>query len=137
MREKLFYEQKNGYDLIDTEERMELERYCGEYMQFLDSARTEREAVRDAIAYAEIHLMPGVELITSGEYHDYYKRIVTDCKTRWEPYAVRPGQNASTTNYDDTVYASYIVEPEAKLVFTANPNYPVALITQKSEGKAR
>ena len=91
----------------------------------------------DAIAYAEIHLMPGVELITSGEYHDYYKRIVTDCKTRWEPYAVRPGQNASTTNYDDTVYASYIVEPGAKLVFTANPNYPVALITQKSEGKAR
>ena len=53
MREELFYEQKNGYDLIDTEERLELERYCGEYMQFLDSARTEREAVRDAIAYAE------------------------------------------------------------------------------------
>ncbi|MBE6970150.1 MAG: aminopeptidase [Ruminococcaceae bacterium] len=55
MREELFYEQKNGYDLIDTEERLELERYCGEYMQFLDSARTEREAVRDAIAYAEAH----------------------------------------------------------------------------------
>ena len=91
----------------------------------------------NTIAYAEVHLMPGIELVTSGEYRDYYKRIVTDCKTRWEPYAVRPGQNASTTNYDDTVYASYIVEPGAKLVFTANPNYPVALITQKSEGKAR
>ena len=33
--------------------------------------------------------------------------------------------------------ASYIVEPGAKLVFTDNPNYPVALITQKNEGKAR
>ena len=33
--------------------------------------------------------------------------------------------------------ASYIVESGAKLVFTGNPNYPVALITQKSEGKAR
>jgi len=53
MRNELFYEQKNGYELIDTAERLELERYCGEYMQFLDSARTEREAVRDAIAYAE------------------------------------------------------------------------------------
>ena len=91
----------------------------------------------DTIVYAEVHLMPGVELITSGEYHDYYKRIVTDYKTRWEPYAVRPGQNASTTNRDDTVYATYIVEPGAKLVFTDNPNYPAALITQKSERKAR
>lgn len=31
--------------------------------------------------------------------------------------------------------ASYIVEPGAKLVFTDNPNYPVALITQKARGK--
>ncbi len=91
----------------------------------------------DAIAYAEIHLMPGIKLITSGEYHDYYKPIATKYKTLWEPYAVRPSQNVSTTNQDDTVYATYIVEPGAKLVFTDNPNYPVALITQKSEGKAR
>ena len=91
----------------------------------------------DTIAYAEVHLMPGVELITSGEYHDYYKRIVTDYKTQWKPYAVRPSRNASTTNRDDTVYATYIVEPGAKLVFTDNPNYPAALITQKSERKAR
>ena len=53
IRDDLFYTQKNGYDLIDTEERLELERYCGEYMSYLDASRTEREAVREGIALAE------------------------------------------------------------------------------------
>ncbi|MCR5663905.1 MAG: aminopeptidase [Oscillospiraceae bacterium] len=53
LREKLFYEQKNGYDLIDTEERLSLEDYCRGYMSFLDKSRMEREAVKNAIALAE------------------------------------------------------------------------------------
>ena len=53
LRKALFYEQKNGYDLIDTEERLALERYCDGYKQFLDVSRTEREAVREAIRQAE------------------------------------------------------------------------------------
>jgi aspartyl aminopeptidase len=53
LREKLFYEQKNGYDLIDTEERLLLEDYCSGYMQFLDNSRIEREAVVNAIAIAK------------------------------------------------------------------------------------
>ena len=32
MRTSLFYEQKNGYDLIDTQERRALEDYCLGYM---------------------------------------------------------------------------------------------------------
>lgn len=44
IREKLFYEQKNGYDLIGTDERLALEDYCRGYMDFLDSSRMEREA---------------------------------------------------------------------------------------------
>ena len=66
MRKELFYEQKNGYDLIDSEERLELEDYCRDYMAFLNDSRTEREAVKNAIAMAEERgfreYVPGMEL---------------------------------------------------------------------------
>ena len=48
MRENLFYEQKNGYDRIDTGERLAMEEYCRGYMDFLNNSRTEREAVEAA-----------------------------------------------------------------------------------------
>ena len=53
LRSKLFYEQKNGYDLIDTAERLVMEDYCRGYMAFLDRSRMEREAVANAIELAE------------------------------------------------------------------------------------
>ena len=53
LRGKLFYEQKNGYDRIDTPERLACEDYCAAYMRYLDVSRTEREAVANAIAEAE------------------------------------------------------------------------------------
>ena len=53
LREELFYTQKQGYDLIDVEERLKLEEYCTAYKAYLDAARTEREAVKEAIAQAE------------------------------------------------------------------------------------
>ncbi len=66
LRSKLFYEQKNGYDLIGTEERIAVEEYCRDYMEFLNDSRTEREAVKNAIAEAEklgfVEYVPGMEL---------------------------------------------------------------------------
>ena len=66
LREKLFYEQKNGYDLIDTAERVRCEDYCAEYIRFLNNSRTEREAVKNAIAEAEaqgfVEYVPGMAL---------------------------------------------------------------------------
>ena len=53
LREELFLEQKNGYDRIETAERIAIEDYCREYMDFLNQARTEREAVQYAIEKAE------------------------------------------------------------------------------------
>lgn len=53
IRNQLFYNQKNGYDLISTDERIAVEDYCREYMSFLNAARTEREAVKLAISQAE------------------------------------------------------------------------------------
>lgn len=52
-KEKLFYQQKNGYELIDEEEMGLLEKYCRGYMSFLNSAKTEREAVAAGIELAK------------------------------------------------------------------------------------
>ncbi len=66
LRSKLFYEQKNGYDLIDTQERLKVEDYCKGYMEYLDKSRMEREAVANAIALAEeqgfVEYKPGMAL---------------------------------------------------------------------------
>ena len=66
LREKLFFEQKNGYDLIGPDERIKVEQYCQEYMDFLDNSRMEREAVRNAVALAKEHgfaeFVPGMNI---------------------------------------------------------------------------
>ena len=66
LRSKLFYEQKNGYDLIDTTERIAVEEYSKGYMEYLNTSRTEREAVKNAIALAEengfVEYVCGMEL---------------------------------------------------------------------------
>ena len=53
LKKDLFYKPKNGYDRIDTAERLSCEDYCKGYMKYLDDSRTEREAVREAIKLAE------------------------------------------------------------------------------------
>lgn len=53
LKKELFYQPKNGYDRIDTAERLAVENYARGYMDFLNNARTEREAVREAVALAE------------------------------------------------------------------------------------
>ncbi|MBQ3211397.1 MAG: aminopeptidase [Oscillospiraceae bacterium] len=66
LRNELFYQQKNGYDLIGTEERIAVEDYSAAYMSYLDASRTEREAVTNAIALAKeqgfVEYVPGMEL---------------------------------------------------------------------------
>ena len=52
-REKLLYQQKNGYDLISEKEKTAVKLYCDEYMAYLNESRTEREAVSQAIILAE------------------------------------------------------------------------------------
>ena len=66
MRKQLFYEQKNGYDLISRDDRLALEDYCRGYMSFLNDSRTEREAVVNAVALAKengfVEYRPGMAL---------------------------------------------------------------------------
>lgn len=67
------------------------------------------------IRQTQVHLKPGVKLVTSG------------CYPRATPPL--PPKEATATNM--LTYASYIVEPGAKLVFTDNPNYPESLIDRR------
>ena len=53
IRDELFYKQKNGYDTMSTQQRIDMEDYCRGYMAFLNEARTEREAVKIALEMAE------------------------------------------------------------------------------------
>ena len=66
VRKQLFYEQKNGYDLISRDDHLASEDYCRGYMAFLNDSRTEREAVSNAVALAKengfVEFKPGMEL---------------------------------------------------------------------------
>lgn len=53
LREELLYAPKNGYAVISDQDKAEMEAYAQRYMAFLDSAKTEREAVKEAIRQAE------------------------------------------------------------------------------------
>ncbi len=69
-QEELFYKQENVYDLVDEQELELSEAYCRKYMRFLDSAKTEREAVREAIRQAEeagFRPFDGVEPLKAGD----------------------------------------------------------------------
>ena len=53
LREKLFYEKKNGLLKADEATLDSMQKYCEGYKSYLDVAKTEREAVATAIAMAE------------------------------------------------------------------------------------
>ena len=52
-RKALLASPKNGYDCVDEATRKAIFDYAEDYKRFLDAAKTEREAVTDAICRAE------------------------------------------------------------------------------------
>ena len=70
-RDELFYQPKNGYDHLSSEEAGKVESYCEGYKAYLNDARTEREAVNEAVALAEregfVEYVPGMELKTGDK----------------------------------------------------------------------
>jgi aspartyl aminopeptidase len=65
-RKALMYKPQNGYDVISDGDKQEMSAYCRRYMDFLDAAKTEREAVRETIRQAEqagfVAYQPGMAL---------------------------------------------------------------------------
>ena len=72
-RDSLFYEQKNGYDLIDAEETKLAFAYCEGYKRFIDEAKTEREAVKIGIELAReqgfVPFVPGMKLESGSKVY--------------------------------------------------------------------
>jgi len=52
-KDELFYKKKSTFDRIDEAETARAYEYCEEYKSFLNAAKTEREAVSEAIRLAE------------------------------------------------------------------------------------
>lgn len=75
-KDRLFYKQKNGYDIISEKELEACQEYCRGYMSFLNDARTERQAVSLGIKLAEekgfvpykagMELKPGLKVYVSN-----------------------------------------------------------------------
>lgn len=53
LKEKLFYERKNGRTVAEDKVLESANEYCKGYMDYLDKAKTEREAVNVSVAMAE------------------------------------------------------------------------------------
>ncbi len=66
LREKLVYKPKNGFSKLSDTELAVVNAYCEGYKAYLDSSKTEREAVSSAIALAEakgfVPYTPGMPL---------------------------------------------------------------------------
>lgn len=53
LKEKLYLDNKNAYDALNSEEIQDAYAYCEDYMKFLDAAKTEREAVKESVRILE------------------------------------------------------------------------------------
>ncbi len=73
LKEKLFYKKKNIYHLVGDEVAEQAYDFCEDYKKFLDKAKTEREAVKFAVAEAIKHgfkeYEPGTSLKTGDKIY--------------------------------------------------------------------
>ncbi len=53
LKEKLFSSPKNAVQLLSEDKIKKADKFCEKYKQFLDNAKTEREAVKEAVAIAK------------------------------------------------------------------------------------
>ena len=72
-KEKLFYTQKNVYDLIGEDEKKKVNKYSEDYKAFITEARTERECVASAVRLAEAKgfksFEPGMPVKAGEKYY--------------------------------------------------------------------
>ncbi len=72
-RKDLVYLPKNGYDRLKQVDRDQMEDYCAQYKDFLDAAKTEREAVSETIRLAEqagyLPWTPGLPVQAGARYY--------------------------------------------------------------------
>ena len=66
LRESLLMESKNGYTLLSSEQRDEMNAYAKRYMAFMNACKTEREATAWAV---EKSRKPGLQALRPRHVH--------------------------------------------------------------------
>ena len=73
LKNSLLATKKNGFTRITAEQRVEMEAYCRRYMDFMDAAKTEREATTWAVEAAKAHgfveLKPGMDAKPGDKFY--------------------------------------------------------------------
>ena len=77
LKEKLFYQPTHAAQRMNAEEIAEADSFCEGYMRFLDAAKTEREAVNEALALAKAN---GFRRYEPGAYYPPGSKIY--CENR-------------------------------------------------------
>ncbi len=85
LKEKLFYEKKNGLLKVDDAVLSKMQDYCEGYKAYLDAAKTEREAVTAAIALAEAK---GFEPFVIGKKYNAGDRVYFNNRGKTVAFAV-------------------------------------------------
>ena len=73
LKEKLFYKNKNAYNALDDQGKRNMQEFSRGYISFINSAKTEREAVKfavkEAIAHGYKEYRFGDKIETGGKYY--------------------------------------------------------------------
>ncbi len=73
LKDKLFYDNTNVYDVVDEQEVAKINDYSVGYMEFLAKAKTEREAVIEGIKMAQaqgfVPYTMGMDVVPGGKYY--------------------------------------------------------------------
>lgn len=115
LREKLFYEKKNGLLKVDEAVLDEMQKYCEGYKTYLDNAKTEREAVTAAIAIAEAK---GFVPFVIGKKYNAGDRVYFNNRGKTVAFAVI-GKDAADKGVNIT--AAHVDSP--RLDLKPNPLY--------------
>lgn len=115
LKEKLFYEKKNGLLKVDENTLDKIQEYCEGYKVYLDKAKTEREAVAAAVALAE---EKGFEPFVIGKEYNAGDKVYFNNRGKTVAFAVI-GKQSSEKGINIT--AAHVDSP--RLDLKPNPLY--------------
>ncbi len=115
LKEKLFYEKKNGLLRVDGDTLDKIQEYCEGYKVYLNKAKTEREAVAAAVALAE---EKGFEPFVIGKEYNAGDKVYFNNRGKTVAFAVI-GKQSSEKGINIT--AAHVDSP--RLDLKPNPLY--------------
>ena len=137
LRESLLAAPKNGYARITAEQKEEMNAYCKRYMDFMDVAKTEREATTWAIAEAEkngfVPFVPGMEVKAGDKiYYNCRDKAIAICQGKAEIGMCLPYLKEKAESFSDT-----IVENTPNGLIVLNEKLEVQQINAAQERKSQ